>query len=167
MKDFFGLESLLGFIVSAVLSYIFWRFDPNENIPLQVTVIFVCISVVSLWLAALMYIKKQNKPDNIFETLSIVQVHENRNEGNSELFLIFKPNKLLFTDVFITIFKKTQNFEEYVATGKVTHIQENEMVQVSIISSRGVISENDIPFLIAKVGLSAKYFEDRHSGTEV
>ena len=58
-------------------------------------------------------------------------------------------------------FYKIKNYEEYIATGKVTNVQEDGLVQVSIISGREPISDDDIPLLVLRVGITDNYFEDR------
>jgi len=177
MKDVIGSESLISFIASIALSYVLWRYEPKENITVGVTVFFICVSIVAIWIATLIYRKKLSLQEEVVklredlkenkerkakeERLAVVQVHENNGENNSELILILKPNKLLYRDVFITVFKKTKNYEEYIATGKVINVQENELVQVNIISNRDSISDIDIPLLVLRIGITDKYFEDR------
>lgn len=177
MKDVIGSESLISFIASIALSYVLWRYEPKENITVGVTVFFICVSIVAIWIATLIYRKKLSLQEEVVklredlkenkerkakeERLAVVQVHENNGENNSELILILKPNKLLYRDVFVTVFKKTKNYEEYIATGKVINVQENELVQVNIISNRDSISDIDIPLLVLRIGITDKYFEDR------
>lgn len=177
MKDVIGSESLISFIASIALSYVLWRYEPKENITVGVTVFFICVSIIAIWIATLIYRKKLSLQEEVVklredlkenkerkakeERLAVVQVHENNGENNSELILILKPNKLLYRDVFVTVFKKTKNYEEYIATGKVINVQENELVQVNIISNRDSISDIDIPLLVLRIGITDKYFEDR------
>lgn len=174
MKDVIGSESLISFIASIALSYVLWRYEPKENITVGITVFFICVSIVSIWIAVLIYRKKLSLQEEVVklredlkenkakeERLAVVQVHENNGESSSELILILKPNKLLYRDVFVTVFKKTKNYEEYIATGKVINVQENELVQVNIISYRDSISDIDIPLLVLRIGITDKYFEDR------
>ena len=111
MKDVIGSESLISFIASIALSYVLWRYEPKENITVGVTVFFICVSIVAIWIATLIYRKKLSLQEEVVklredlkenkerkakeERLAVVQVHENNGENNSELILILKPNKLL------------------------------------------------------------------------
>ena len=60
---------------------------------------------------------------------------------------------------FITIHQKDNDVEVYIATGRVSNIQSDGKIQVTILSSCAITSK-DIPSLVLKLGFSVNALEN-------
>lgn len=155
MKNYFSYENLWVFCATAVLSLVFWCFSPYQYIPIWVTAVLFFLCILFLWLALLFRSKTADAIEK--ELIEIVPVGIIELNGNR--ILLIKPNKLLFMGAFITIHQKDNDVEVYIATGRVSNIQSDGKIQVTIQSSCAITSK-DIPSLVLKLGFSVNALEN-------
>lgn len=155
MNNYFSFENLWVFIATAILSLVFWCFNPYKYIPIWIAAILFFLCLMFLWLALLF----RTKTAEVTEKELFALVPAGITTINEDTILLIKPNKLLFMGAFVTIHQKNNDVEVYVGTGKVTNIQTNGMVQITLFPPCSITTK-DIPSLIPKLGFSVNALKD-------
>lgn len=132
LKSWGGTITFLGFLAS-VLSYFV---VPNEvNIPLKFVVIIVILLVLLLAIT-LRAAWGAHQESNIQPNLTIPKVIYVKEppklySGAVALFLI-DPTPLLSNDAIVSLYYLEDNYEKFVAIGKVINVQDDKKVQIII-----------------------------------
>ncbi|MBP3743105.1 MAG: hypothetical protein J6J00_08990 [Treponema sp.] len=142
-------ETLWGFIAAGLLALILWCYQPFDSIEAWKAGILLFLCISSFWYAILIQMKSPVTSQKNLLTIVPIDI----TTMNNKLILVVKPNAMLFMGAYVTIHKKINEIESYVATGQVTNIQLNQMIQITIITPC-LIAPEDVPSLIPKLGLS-------------
>jgi hypothetical protein len=83
------------------------------------------------WLNGLQWRALKNVKHPPLQTIKPIRFNVTR--SNYLPMLLIEPNELLPINSLITIYLINDDFDEYLATAKVTHIQDNKLIQTQLV----------------------------------
>ncbi len=89
---------------------------------------YLCVSIFIIWALLIKILYKSETDDNEIEIVKFLN-------KNDELFCILRPCKYLSLGAYITIYYSENNFETYFATGVVSNVQTNNLIQVKLLNT--------------------------------
>lgn len=164
-NEHFSISTWISSIISIVIGCLGTLFFSKIMIPVGVLAVISCISLVIIWFLLIIIFSPSRKLDSPFN-LDLIKFISNSTNN----LCILKPCEYLSIGTYITIFYIDDNFEAYFATGTVTNIQNDKLIQVTLlhIVEDSVLTNNafanDISFLnslIIKPIITNKYLEER------
>lgn len=122
MKQFIkSKECFISFAVALIPAFVLWIFEPTKSIPFWAFAMVFILAFIFLWLFLMVYFTKSDNNEPFF--IDIIKVYGN--------LFVCRPNKLLNQDVFVSFFKKNNEFEILIGYGYVSNIQTNGIIQIT------------------------------------
>lgn len=135
MKDFIrSKECFISFAVALIPSILLWILKPTDTVPYSLFAMLFLITLSFLWLFLMTYFSKKAICD--FEFIKVISLYEG--------ILVCHPNKLLQQDVFVSLFLNVNNFEKHIGYGFVSHIQGENIVQITVSDFCNGFTLNDL-----------------------
>jgi len=138
-NNVFSLSGLWAFFAGGSFGLLTWAISPQSPVSSIWFAIVIFICSLSIWANGLLW--KSLKNPIRFPLQTIRPIRFNFTRQGEIPSVLFEPNELLLNNVFVTLYLTKDDFDEYLATAKVIHIQDNRLIQAQILH----LDKDEIP----------------------